>query len=80
MTIEHHALINEFPQFKALIHDLKVSNNHFAKLFDEYHTVDREIVRVEQGVEARSDAALEDLKKKRLSLKDQLYRLLQAAN
>jgi len=80
MTIEHHALINEFPQFKSLIHDLKLSNNHFAKLFDEYHVVDREIVRVEQGIEPRSDVDLENLKKNRIQLKDQLYRLLQAAN
>ena len=80
MTIEHHALINEFPQYKDLIHDLKMGNTHFAKLFDEYHHVDKEVVRIEQGIEARTDEYLEDQKKKRLQLKDQLYRLLQAAN
>jgi len=80
MTIEHHALINEFPHFKDLIHDLKTGNAHFAKLFDEYHVVDKEIVRIEQGIDARTDEYLEDQKKKRVQLKDQLYRLLQAAN
>ncbi len=80
MTIEHHALINEFPHFKDLIHDLKTGNAHFAKLFEEYHVVDKEVVRIEQGIEPRTDEYLEDQKKKRLLLKDQLYRLLQAAN
>ena len=80
MTIEHHALINEFPQFREQIHSLKLESANFANLFDEYHVVDREIVRVEQGVEARSDEALEALKKTRVQLKDQLYRMLQTTN
>ena len=80
MTIEHHALVKEFPQYKSLIHDLKLGNSHFARLFDEYHVVDREIVRAETGIEPRSDAALEPLKRQRVHLKDQLYRLLQAAD
>lgn len=80
MTIEHHALINEFPQFRERIHDLKIGDSHFARLFEEYHDIDKQIVRVEQGIEARSDAALEELKKRRVLLKDQLYRMLQAAN
>ena len=80
MTLEHHALIKEFPQFKTLIHDLKTGNTHFAKLFDEYHDVDKEIVRIEQGIEPRADDYLEDQKKKRVQLKDQLYRLLNAAS
>ncbi len=76
---EHHNLINEFPEYKERIHELKLTDRHFSGLFDEYHTVDREISRIEQGVETPSDTYTEDLKKKRLHLKDELYRLLQAA-
>lgn len=78
MFAEHHDLHHEFPEFKDKIHALKLSNKHFAKLFEEYHQVDREVRRIEQEAETASDAVLEDFKKKRLQLKDQLYAMLKA--
>ncbi|WP_022963511.1 YdcH family protein [Halopseudomonas pelagia] len=72
MTLEKHDLIHEMPESKEAIHHLKTSNNHFAKLFDEYHEVDHAVHRFETGVENASDEHLESLKKQRLSLKDQL--------
>lgn len=79
MHIENHpSLANEFPEFKDKIHTLKTENAHFAKLFEEYNTVDREIIRIEEGVEHAGDFDLESLKKKRLSLKDELYQMLKA--
>jgi uncharacterized protein len=74
--IEQHNLAQEFPEFKETIHTLKMNDNHFAKLFDEYHATDREIRRLELGVEASSDTYLENLKKKRVHTKDVLYSLL----
>lgn len=71
-----HPLINEFPELRDKIHELKMKDHHFAKLFDEYHTVDREVHRIEQEIETPSDAYTEDQKKKRLHLKDQLYAML----
>ena len=71
-----HPLISEFPELRDKIHDLKVSDHHFAKLFAEYHDVDHELHRIEQEIETPSDAYTEELKKKRLHLKDQLYALL----
>jgi uncharacterized protein YdcH (DUF465 family) len=73
---ENHDLVHEFPEHKEKIHELKIENNHFAKLFDEYHDVDREVRRIEQGVETPSDFYTEDLKKRRLSLKDELYSMI----
>ena len=73
---ENHDLVHEFPEYKERIHQLKLENNHFSRLFDEYHTVDREVRRIEQGVETPSDFYTEDLKKQRLSLKDELYAML----
>lgn len=75
---EHHDLHHEFPEFKDKIHALKTGNTHFAKLFDEYHAVDREVRRIEQETEIAGDAALENFKKKRLQLKDQLFTMLKA--
>ena len=75
---EHHDLRHDLPEHADTIHQLKVSNNHFAKLFDEYHHIDREVRRIEQEIEVRSDVATEDLKKKRVLLKDELLVMIRA--
>lgn len=71
-----HELADEFPEMKERIHALKVANAHFARLADEYHTLNREIHRVEAAGVNVDDAAFEDLKKQRLVLKDELFSLL----
>ena len=76
MFAEHHDLLHEFPEHKDKIHELKMQNAHFAKLFDEYHDVDRELRRVQQEIETPSDQFVEDLKKKRLLLKDELFSMI----
>lgn len=78
MTIENHTLANEFPQFKERIHALKTSDHHFARRFDEYNALDREVRRLEGEGSPKADETMEDLKKKRLVLKDELYRMLTA--
>jgi len=79
MIIEKHDLIHEFPEHKDTIHTLKMENAHFSRLFDEYHDIDHEIHRLEQGVENASDSYVEDKKKQRLLLKDKLYNMIKAA-
>ena len=79
MTSNQHDLGHEFPEFKDKITTLKTTNNHFARLFDEYHAVNREVIRIEQDVDKVSDQYAEETKKKRLQLKDQLFELLKAA-
>lgn len=76
MIIEKHDLLHEFPEHKATIHELKLNNAHFAKLFDEYHEIDHEVHRIEQGSENTGDAYLETRKKERLLLKDKLYAMI----
>lgn len=76
MIIEKHDLLHEFPEHKDVIHELKMNNAHFGKLFDEYHEIDHEIHRIEQGVENTGDAYLETRKKERLALKDKLYAMI----
>ena len=76
MTDLHHPLIAELPEYRDAIRDLKVGNAHFRRLFDEYHQVDREIVRIEGEIEPASDAVTESLKKRRLQLKDELHHML----
>ncbi|WP_440053266.1 YdcH family protein [Pseudoalteromonas sp. T1lg65] len=79
MNIERHTLSKELPEFKDKIHELKMSDRHFSKLFDEYHDVDNAVIRIEDGVEHSSDDYLESLKKQRLHLKDQLFAMLKQA-
>ncbi|WP_440997049.1 YdcH family protein [Arhodomonas sp. SL1] len=76
MTLEKHDLIHELPEYRDRIHELKVNDRHFARLFREYHEVDHEVHRIEEGNETPSDAYLEDRKKRRLQLKDELYAML----
>ncbi|MDD3608367.1 MAG: DUF465 domain-containing protein [Halothiobacillaceae bacterium] len=74
--IEAHDLVHEFPEHRERIHEMKMNDAHFARLFEEYHTVNREVQRIEQRVENTSDEYLEEQKKKRLALKDELYGML----
>lgn len=73
---DKHDLIHEFPEYRDAIHELKMNDNHFARLFDEYHDIDHEVVRIENGAEASSDDYLEERKKIRLKLKDELFSML----
>ena len=76
MLHEKHDLAHEFPEMKDKIHELKISDKHFARLFEEYHDVNKQVLRFEQEIEHCSDDHLESVKKQRLHLKDQLYRQL----
>lgn len=76
---QHHRLAEDFPEYKQRIHELKISNKHFAELFEQYNQLDNEIYRITEEIETPSDHYTEALKKKRLSLKDQLYGMLAKA-
>ena len=76
---EHHHLVQEFPELKDKIHELKMHNPAFAELFDKYNSIDNEIYRIEEQIETPSDDYTESLKKQRLLLKDQLFQMLQQA-
>ena len=71
-----HELAAEFPELKDKIHELKTSDAHFRRLFDEYHVVNREVHRAEAAGLDISDEHYEEIKKKRMQLKDELYALL----
>ena len=73
MLNEKHDLIHE------TIHNLKITDNRFARLFEEYHEIDHEIHRIETGVENTADVYLDEKKKERLHLKDQLLRMIKEA-
>lgn len=79
MDLLNHSLAAEFPEHLEKMRELKTSDAHFAKLFTEYDEDNHAIARFELGAAVISDDALEELKKKRLKTKDQIYQRLQAA-
>lgn len=76
MSHVQHELADEFPELKDRIHELKMSNAHFARLSDEYHELNREIHRIEAAGVNTSDEEFENLKLVRLRLKDEIYEML----
>ena len=78
MPIEHHDLVHEFPEFRQRIHDLKMQDARFSRLFDEYHQVTKDVERMESEVEPVCTQTEEEAKFKRLKLKDELYAMLKA--
>jgi uncharacterized protein YdcH (DUF465 family) len=79
MSHTPHELAEEFPAEQGLIHKLKQDDNHFAKLFDSYHEVNRAIHRAETLVEPMSNEHEAEMRKQRLALKDQIAALLRNA-
>jgi uncharacterized protein YdcH (DUF465 family) len=71
-------LASDFPGQEERIHALKTSNNHFARLFNEYDELNRAISRIETRVEPTSEDVEEDLKRRRVRLKDELAAMLAA--
>jgi uncharacterized protein YdcH (DUF465 family) len=74
-----HELHSEFPQHANLLHHLKMTDAHFQRLAERYHEVNREIHRVEAEIEPSSAARLEDLKKQRLAMLDEVAGMLSKA-
>ena len=78
MLGEHHAFETEFPEYEQAIRELKQSNLEFARLLKEHDETDDEIYRIEEQIETPSDEYTEELKMKRVQLKDKLYAIVQA--
>ncbi len=72
MSHTPHEIAEEFPEHREKIHALKMADAHFAKVFEAYHEINRAIHRAEIEVEPVSDDTLEEMKKKRLALKDEI--------
>jgi uncharacterized protein YdcH (DUF465 family) len=74
-----HDLHSEFPEDSATLHQLKLENRHFQTLSERYHEVNKEVHRIESGIEAASDERAETLKKERLKLLDDVAIMIDQA-
>ncbi len=68
-----------FPEYRDLITQLKTSDHHFGRLFDAHNSLDQKIQNMESRIEVGSPEKIEQLKKEKLLLKDQLYGILRKA-
>ena len=69
----HHPFLSEFPEHRETVRHLRLSDNVFRKMFEEYHQVDDLICRIEEEIEFATDQEIDELKFKRARLKDALY-------
>ena len=76
MSHTPHELHEEFPDMADRIHELKTSNAHFSKLASSYHELNRTIHRAETDIEPMDDMHIEELKKMRLKLLDEINGIL----
>jgi uncharacterized protein YdcH (DUF465 family) len=76
MSVVHHDLVHEFPELKGRVHDLKLNDSLFRRLFEEYHTLTRNIEKMEDEVTPVSTQVEEEHKVRRVYLKEELYRML----
>jgi uncharacterized protein YdcH (DUF465 family) len=65
-----------FPEYRDLITQLKTSDHHFGRLFEQHNVLDQKIKNMESRIETGSHEQIELLKKEKLQLKDQLYLIL----
>ena len=69
----HHPIVEELPRHASLIKHLKGTDDKFRRTYDEYHHLDDEIYRVEEGIESATEQELEEMKMKRVRFKDWLF-------
>jgi len=63
-------------EYRDEIHELKQQNTHFAKIFEKHNELDDKVTKAENGDIPMTDIELENLKKEKLLLKDEAYKMI----
>ena len=63
-------------EYKEEIHELKMNNAHFAKVFEKHNALDKQVEDAEADRVILTDVELETLKKEKLLLKDEAYKMI----
>ena len=69
-----------FPEFRDLVVQLRDENPHFARIFEEHDELDREIIQLELDPVNLHNGDIESIKRKKLKLNDEIYRLLKGSS
>ncbi|ATO18861.1 hypothetical protein BS636_03860 [Acinetobacter sp. LoGeW2-3] len=65
-----------FPEYRDLITQLRDENPYFARIFEEHDELDRQIAQLALDPVNLINTDIEAIKRKKLKLKDEIYRLL----
>jgi uncharacterized protein YdcH (DUF465 family) len=76
MHVEHHDLYSEFPEMRDAIDALRTESGHFAGMYARYDRLTGKVEDLEEHDMPVADFTLEDMKKMRVKLKDEIYQLL----
>lgn len=77
MSDLNHSLYHDFPHYQERINRLKLEHDEFARLATEYHKLDHTVRGLEMRGVPTTDDNYEQMKFRRVQLKDELYRMLQ---
>lgn len=78
MQVDHHDIHSEFPDMRDAVEVLRKENARFASLYGTYNRLTGKVENLEEHDMPVSDFTLEDMKKQRVRIKDELYHLLLA--
>jgi uncharacterized protein len=78
MHVEHHDLHHEFPEMNDVITVLRQGNPLFARLYSTYHRLTGKVEDLEEHDMPVADFTLEEMKKHRVKVKDDLYHIMLA--
>ena len=76
MSHTPHELAEEFPAQAEAIAALRAKDDHFRKMADTYHELNRALHRAETRVEPVSEVEEANLRRQRMALKDQIAKAL----
>jgi uncharacterized protein len=68
-----------FPEFRDRITQLKTTDHHFMRLFEQHNALDQKVKNMEANITPATHEEIETMKKEKLLLKDQLYAILKSA-
>lgn len=71
-----HAIHEEFPNDAEAIHALKLGDAHFARLLEEYDSINDQVENAAANVAPTDSLHETELRKKRAALKDEIARML----
>lgn len=78
MHVEHHDLHQEFPEMNDAIDALRTGNVLFARLYATYRRLTGSVENLEEHDMPVADFTIEDMKKQRVRVKDDLYQMMLA--
>lgn len=76
MTIEKQSLLSDLPEHHHTIRHLKMHSRRFGQLLEKYDHINNEIYQQEIKGSGVPDESIEEQKKQRLHLKDQLFDMI----